>query len=212
MDVRVAGRTDAGVHAIGQVGRVRLQRPLMQRSISLESWCIWSISEVSPNFHPSFGSKSRSYVYMIDVSALDEILLNNSSDLLQLVKRINDLLQPLEGEPMDYIAFSYGPVKTETTICILSHACARLLCVQNKSQNDSLDQSTSDFALAIELTGNRFLRRMVRTLVATVLQAALLPLSHNKGLFEIVQSRDRSQTSSPAPAAGLVFIGADCES
>lgn len=219
VDVRVAGRTDSGVHAVGQVGRVRLLQPLMQRGIRMDNLCIWSISEVSSDFHPSFSSKNRSYAYVIDASALDDLLRQDISDqvfgmnsngeqddLLQLVERINYLLEPLVGVELDYFAFSYGRVKTETTVCSLSHACARLVRFQSKNHDEF-----SNFAVAIELTGNRFLRRMVRILVATAVQFALFPNDHKATLLEIILSRDRSQTSSPAPSAGLVFIGADCE-
>lgn len=215
VDVRVAGRTDSGVHAVGQVGRVRLQQPLLQSSIFMEALCVWSISQVSSEFHPSFGSSSRSYVYLVDATALNGLLGFNAQgkqdDLLELVARINGILEPLVGEELDYYAFSYGRIKTETTLCSLSRANARLVSFQKKSDNDLADHSGSSFAVAIELTGNRFLRRMVRILVATVFQMAVFPNSYPHGLLKIVQSRDRSQTAPPAPAAGLVFIGADCE-
>lgn len=220
VDVRVAGRTDSGVHAVGQVGRVRLRQPLLHPAIHMNSLCIWSVSEVSSNFHPSFGSKSRSYIYMIDASALNDLLVQNSFEkvhlnsngenkvlLRLLVERINHLLNPLVGEELDYLAFSYGRIKTENTLCRLSHACARLV---HDNQYHLSDHPGSNVAVAIELTGNRFLRRMVRILVATVLQLALSPNLSNTTLLEIIQSLDRSQTAPPAPAAGLVFIGADC--
>ncbi len=213
VDVRVAGRTDAGVHAVGQVGRVRLRQPLMHRHIPMNNMCVWSITEVPSEFHPSFSSKSRSYVYMIDAAALDNLLIQELSEkgnsdsikqdaLAHLVERINDLLRPLVGQELDYFAFSYGRVKTETTLCCLSHACARLV----QKRNDELP----DFAIAIELTGNRFLRRMVRILVATLLQNVLFLQSSEVSLLDLINSRNRSQTAPPAPAAGLVFIGADC--
>ncbi|GAX23556.1 tRNA pseudouridine38-40 synthase [Fistulifera solaris] len=211
VDVRVAGRTDAGVHAVGQVGRIRLSQPLMHRQIWMKDLCVWSITEVPSNFHPSFGSKSRSYVYMIDAAALDNLLLQELSEkgisdsikqdnLLHLVERMNDLLETFVGQELDYFAFSYGRVKTETTLCCLSQACARL--VQNGDAGHR--------AIVIELTGNRFLRRMVRILVATVLQSALFPDSSDGTLLDLVELRDRSKTAPPAPAAGLVFVSADC--
>ncbi|GAX10746.1 tRNA pseudouridine38-40 synthase [Fistulifera solaris] len=212
VDIRVAGRTDAGVHAVGQVGRIRLCQPLMHRQITrVNNLCVWAITEVPSNFHPSFGSKSRSYVYMIDASALDSLFLQElpgkgnpdsvkQDALSHLVERVNELLEPLVGQDLDYFAFSYGRVKTETTLCCLSHTCARIV----QKCNDK------DRAIAIELTGNRFLRRMVRILVATAIQYALFPESSDETLLSLIELRDRSKTAPPAPAAGLVFIGADC--
>jgi tRNA U38,U39,U40 pseudouridine synthase TruA len=74
-------------------------------------------------------------------------------------------------------------------------------------------------AIAIELTGDRFLRRMVRILVATALVLAVEDdasvTSGNSNddnrdrLLQLVQAKDRRLTAKAAPPMGLVFVGAD---
>jgi tRNA U38,U39,U40 pseudouridine synthase TruA len=70
------------------------------------------------------------------------------------------------------------------------------------------------------LVGNRFLRRMIRILVATALREALLMSllqqqddvdndnNTKNRLVEILKSKDRRQAARPAPPQGLIFVGA----
>eukprot|EP00977_Amphora_coffeiformis_P022077 scaffold10377_cov150-Amphora_coffeaeformis.AAC.1 len=153
-DVRVAGRTDSGVHAVGQVARVRceanlsmkdLWHQLQEASARSGSWACRRIMPVSQSFHPTFGATSRSYVYLMDA---DENFEFAFGDLDSLTFRLNALLAPLEGQCLPYLALSYGPLKTKTSNCTLEHARARRLKLVNQT------------VLAVELQGDRFLRRL----------------------------------------------------
>lgn len=256
VNVRVSGRTDAGVHAVDQVARVRVRdHSLSVTDIMLalqdvqtggaasvdngRSWRCWRVVSVSDKFHPTFGTQSRSYVYLMDAQAVanafatanvttdSDLIKNNgnpSSTSVALVKRLNDLLQPLQGRALDYVGMSYGKVKTETTVCILHHARAVHLVETTTSRrlhdnsDDNSSSSRCSTAIAIELTGDRFLRRMVRILVATAMvMAADDDASVSSGnsnddnsgrLMQLVQAQDRRLTAKAAPPMGLVFVGA----
>ena len=76
-NVRVAGRTDAGVHAVGQVARVRceatmtaeeLEKQLQEASARSGSWSCRRVLPVSHSFHPTFGATRRSYIYLVDTN------------------------------------------------------------------------------------------------------------------------------------------------
>lgn len=228
-DVRVSGRTDAGVSAVGQVARLRVfanvtaldvkeaMEEAARRDCNFPKWRCLSVRAASDKFHPSFDTKARTYLYLIDANvALKELCRkqpehkgssdgrNDECQLQQVVKRLDQSLKDLEGRELDYFSFSYGRVQTENTLCRLLHARARLVASR---------------ALAIELTGNRFLRRMVRILVATALQLAIFPGDDNDAssssdgncesrLVQMCSARDRKQTSKAAPPGGLIFIGA----
>jgi tRNA pseudouridine38-40 synthase len=257
VNVRVSGRTDAGVHAVGQVARVRVRdRSLTVTDImkALEKdgqtdsaasvdhgrgWRCWRVSSVSDKFHPTFDTHSRSYVYLMDAQAIvnafasfngnattDSANGNSSLDATTvtaaLVNRLNDLLQPLQGRALDYVGMSYGKVKTETTACTLHHARAVHLVetsTTSRRHNSSDSGSSSSMAIAIELTGDRFLRRMVRILVATAVvlavddDASVTSSNSNDDnrdrLLQLVQAQDRRLTAKAAPPMGLVFVGAD---
>lgn len=222
--VRVSGRTDAGVHAVAQVARVRTVNKSVsatQLAVALEAatngtWRCWKVTNVNDKFHPTFGTRSRSYVYLMDAATADMAIDHCSSISMsrsELVTRLNSLLEPLQNQTLDYLAVSYGKVKTETTLCTLFHARAVTVRPKNAAAavtgDDDQEAMIDTTAICIQLTGDRFLRRMVRILVATAMALAVDPDFSPDSLLHVVQSRDRQQSCKAAPAAGLVFVGAD---
>lgn len=206
VDVRVCGRTDAGVHAIGQVARYRSRNqelqskdveehlsrlPLASNTGGLK--CL-EVLPVTKSFHPSFAAKSRAYVYLIDAKHL-----HNPS---RVATALNTQLQSLQGRTLDYIALSYGRLKTQTSLCTLHHAKCELVH----------DVKSGNLALCIELVGDRFLRRMVRMLVENGLRIAVRPSRQPEtALLQHLESRDRGRSGNAAPPCGLIFVGATFE-
>ena len=84
IEIKVAGRTDRGVSAIGQVCRIRTWNDItnveayIQELVNREATDndlglrVTNVERVGPDFHPSFGAKSRSYVYLIDLEDNDD--------------------------------------------------------------------------------------------------------------------------------------------
>lgn len=225
-DIRVAGRTDAGVSAVGQVARVRMGLPdvnaeqvfeqLLQAATSASktgngaSWFCRRVVQESDKFHPAFGARSRSYIYLID--ATEQLEQTSGTTIDELVSRLNALFAPLYNQTLPYFALSYGRIKTQTSECTLCHVRARHLRLDDQS------------VVAIELTGDRFLRRMIRILVASALDLAAVASDHSSSraptddassdgnsLLGLVQSQDRRLSSKPAPAQGLIFVSASYE-
>ena len=200
VDVRVSGRTDAGVSALGQVCRFRTNRVVSaQQVLQHMSTCplvkegslrCLKVTRVTDQFHPTFGSKKRAYVYIMDPKSLS----------VENIQELNNMLQRLEGMELDYYGVSYGKVKTETTLCTLEFARASLVTVSGDNER----------MLCIQLVGDRFLRRMVRILVATVLREVLGTANsgNEDRLLDIVQARDRKASARAAPPGGLMFVGA----
>ena len=251
VNIRVAGRTDAGVHAIGQVARFRtwskgggestfqwndiallpatddatpsnqLQEYINQHPLAGKTFRCASVTPISSKFHPTFGASCRAYLYLIDASSVQQMLdgRNESSQLPsislgQLIQRLNTMLGALKQQELDYVAMSYGKVKTQSTLCNLQ--VARAFCVNTTGGGDPEKVHS---ALCIQLVGDRFLRRMVRILVSTALRAALSydasgddePCDEAKRLVDILQSKDRRMSARPAPPQGLLFAGASFE-
>jgi tRNA pseudouridine(38-40) synthase len=267
VDVRVCGRTDAGVHALAQVCRFRttlnISMDQIQTHLSLkfssaptkaaaveataeataEATPLPSlglkcthIRRVSKNFHPTFGATCRAYTYLIDIDWKEEDSTTttttrttsttttspSSSSSITLttrqIQRLNQMLEYLQDQELDYFAMSYGKLKTQTTNCTLYHAKACL--VQYGTTTTTTTTERPRTALCIELVGNRFLRRMVRILVSTALQLAVQDDNNNNNnqsnedpasLYHVIQTRDRSVTAKPAPPKGLIFVGARFE-
>jgi tRNA pseudouridine(38-40) synthase len=226
VDLRVAGRTDAGVHAFRQTTRFRsnatwatalgIQHALNQNSLmflrSTESAdplrmirCL-GVQEVQGAFHPGFGATQRSYVYLQSWTA------STKSEVDCLVSGLNRLLRPMVGVSLDYYGFSHGKLSKEHYNCTVSFATAFVVPIRETEK-----PYPSSFVIGIALTSDRFLRRMVRILVATVFDCSLSAI-HNSiiedevldsSLLRLIQTRDRRLSSKPAPAGGLVFVGAD---
>jgi tRNA pseudouridine38-40 synthase len=191
VDVRVCGRTDAGVHAIGQVCRFRtalnLESEDIQRHLDLSplasSFRCLRVQPVSSKFHPGFGATCRAYTYLIDQDFI------TATEIDQL----DDMLQELENNTLDYYGFSYGKVKTQSTDCTLY--CARAFPLENGG-------------VCIQIVGDRFLRRMVRILVSTALSRVF---SGGSSLMPLIEAKNRTLCAPPAPPGGLIFVGADFE-
>ncbi|KAL7543320.1 hypothetical protein ACHAWF_007389 [Thalassiosira exigua] len=196
LEVKVAGRTDKGVSAIGQVCRVRTWTELEEVESRVTDEFnrrtaatglgarIRSVEVTGDEFHPSFGAKGRSYVYLVDLD--EDSDGSDASDegdgragiAADLAPRMDRMLRALEGKELDYFAFSHGKVKTQTTMCTLIRARA---CVAEWTGDDAdIDdggpkgdvEGIGKRAICVELAGDRFLRRMVRILVGTALREA----------------------------------------
>ncbi|EJK72986.1 hypothetical protein THAOC_05423 [Thalassiosira oceanica] len=202
----VAGRTDLGVSAIRQVCRARTWRNLddietyvrdrvnkeaQERGLGLR---IQDVESVDHSFHPTFDAQSRAYAYLIDTCS--------SGITLDVVVKLNQLLEPLVGKELDYFVLSYGKVKTQTTTCTMHRARATIV---EWKEGPSLERRE---AICIELLGDRFLRRMVRLLVGTALREAHRGDGGAQSLIDILQSNDRRRRSRAAPPGGLIFVGA----
>ncbi len=238
IDIRVSGRTDAGVSAIAQVCRVRTLRSSeevsaidIQRTINNfpqsrtrgNLYCTL-VERVSDKFHPTFCTRSRSYAYIIDAVALHKFLNSIPSfpptSIRKLVYILNRMAKQIEGKELDFFGLSYGKVKTASTLCTLSRAQVSLV----KFNNTTECTSTLNEALCFEFVGNRFLRRMIRIMVSTLLSLATQSLidgcerndfvKYENLFLNLVHTCDRKMSSRPAPPDGLIFVGAtfDCPS
>ena len=221
-NVRVAGRTDAGVSAVGQVGRFRtfdtnvtatmVQERINKYSASQQKGlCCLGAQQVGRTFHPQFDATCRAYMYLIDWEKGDSSERTTNAHDIQ--ERLNLQLQSLVNQNLDYIALSYGKLKTENSNCTLFHARAKVVESSSCSEEASNKNNMNKTAIAVELVGNRFLRRMVRLLVATALRVAYSRSESESSisptaLLELINTRDRLAIYKPAPPTGLIFVGA----
>ena len=192
-----SGRTDTGVHATGQVAAVTLPArwtaPEVARSLNaLLSGAIWvqDIEAVPEGFHPRLHAVARSYEYRIGTAPLAASPFHRRwcwplcRDLdLDAAERAARLLVGTR----EFRAFAKSGQPKRGYSCRVSRARWR---------------AWDDLGTVFEITANRFLHRMVRYLVGTMVDIALkrrkeddmaLMLSGEAGLT----------TSPPAPPAGL---------
>lgn len=201
-----AGRTDAGVHAHGQVisfqtgwshGHEALGRAMnavLARSVSVRG-----VSVVGERFHARFSATSRVYVYNVYHGKVRVPLLaryaHHVSESLDL-EEMSRAATMLEGEH-DFAAFGQPP-SGENTIRVVHRAEWRdkVAAVAHIS--------APGFARLgqFEIEANAFLRGMVRRVVGTLLLvgSGLLTVSD---FAEVLASRDIRRAGACAPACGL---------
>ena len=119
-----AGRTDAGVSAVGQSITFYSWKPLDAAEIMRALHAgrpgalrLRSAHRVPRSFHATFGAKWRRYVYLLPTTEREAAA--------DLAAEIDTLLDPLVGKVLDYSALGRGVPKGKSTSCVLHGASAR---------------------------------------------------------------------------------------
>lgn len=193
-----AGRTDAGVHALGQVvsfqaeTRIPMERlapalnSLLPRDVSVRR-----VEEVGPAFHARFSASSRAYVYLVlnrgTPSALWGRYLAFVPENLD-IRAMQTAANLLVGE-QDFAAFANALRPEEPT-------CRELMSCRIRRRGD---------LILVRAEANAFLRGMVRTLVGTLLEIGA-GKRRPEEICAIRDSRDRRQAGPSAPPQGLCLL------
>lgn len=199
--VSLAGRTDAGVHARGQVASIRTDTRLdvatIRRGLTallpndvavLEAW------EVPADFHARHTAIRRDYRFLLDNGLVVSPLLRNHavhvSNRLD-VGAMQGALGTLIGTH-DFAAFA-GAGQQGSTV----RTCYLASCQSADVWGQPL--------IAIDIAANAFLRHMVRNIVGTLLLVGEGKLSDER-FAAIFASRERRRAGRTAPAHGLYLI------
>ncbi len=193
-----SGRTDSGVHALGQVANFSCEQKLdlyrfrysLNNTIPYDI-AVTKIEEVDALFHPRYDAKSRTYLYFISRNKTP--FFKNYTHFYYSpldIQYLNQLSKLLIGE-RDYTSFTKHEAETENKVCDILNAQWR---------------SSKDFSI-FSIEANRFLHGMVRTIVGT-----LLDFHKEKKPFEkltaIIEAKDRKMAGEAVPAKGLFLYKA----
>jgi tRNA pseudouridine38-40 synthase len=192
-----AGRTDAGVHARGQVAHFTTDDtidPLRLRG-SLNGLldsdiAVQEVSKENDRFHSRFDATERIYVYQISTRprALDvhmRLVLHSPPDFSVM----NDAAETLLGRH-DFSAFCRTASETRNRICVVDRASWQA------------EWRIGDFRFVI--AADRFLHGMVRAIVGTLLEIGRGKRPTND-IERIFERMDRREAGPAAPAKGLVL-------
>ena len=191
-----AGRTDVGVHALGQVANFKTTSKLSIDSIinGLNGLLpgdivIKGIEEVDLNFNSRYDAKSRSYKYRIHLGRT-AILRNSVWEVLYPLnlEDIFEATEKIEGKH-DFSSFCVAESTKDNNFCQVFSAG------WEKSGNELIFKTEAD----------RFLHTMVRSLVGTLVEVG-------RGYFtvsdfgNIMEAKDRKKAGPTAPACGLYLV------
>lgn len=188
-----SGRTDAGVHALGQTANFKTEKEidLFKFKYSLNSILPRDISvielqKVAVDFHARFSAKKRIYIYLISKIKspfFDRYSYFYFGDLN--CKNLNQLSKHFLGEH-DFTSFCKRNTETENKICKVYHAHWK---------------ETKGLIIFL-IEADRFLHGMVRTIVGTIINAAKNNYDEDY-IKRIFQAKDRESAAESVPAKGL---------
>jgi tRNA pseudouridine38-40 synthase len=206
-----SGRTDAGVHATGQViafsAEWRHSRQDLQRALNATlpaDIAVLDLDEAACDFHPRYDAASREYVYTIYNAPVRHPLyrLNalHIADPLD-VKAMDAAAAELVGEH-DFAAFGL-PTAGDVTVRRMLKAECRAELPSSKGESPSLGGLR---LVRLELEANGFLYRMVRSIVGTLLLVGRGEMTLDQ-FRAVMESRDRSRAGATVPPQGLCLTG-----
>lgn len=197
VEISGAGRTDAGVHARGQVANVHLPEGRSAEEIRdylnaylPEDICVTEVSEVSERFHSRLNAGAKTYLYRISTDSIKNVFerryiydLNESLD----VERMKEAAAYLIGEH-DFQSFCAKKMKKSTV--------RQLYSIEFKERKGELQ---------IFYRGSGFLYNMVRILTGTLIEVG----RHERtpeSVAEVLRAKERAKAGYTAPAKGLCLV------
>lgn len=196
-----AGRTDAGVHAAGQVVHfdTTVERPISAwirgtNALLPEGMAVNWAKQIAQDFHARFSATGRRYVYW---------LLNRPQRPGLLHRRVGWFHQPLDIGAMrlavpcmlgrhDFSAFRAAECQARTPVKELRE----------------LDISRRGELLRLQFAADAFLQHMVRNIVGSLVYIGARR-QPPEWLNELMQSRDRTRAAPPFSPAGLYLAAID---
>ena len=196
-----AGRTDAGVHALGQVASFHIDRDMTPREWTRAlnahlptSIVVRSAARMPDTFHARYSAKGKLYEYRI---------LNRPERPAVERDYCWHIHQPLDDAAMnqaglaligslDFSSFQTQPTDNDDPICHMQ----RFTVFREGDR------------LRTEAYADRFLKQMIRSIVGTLVEVGLNKRTP-ESLNTILQARDRSAAGKTAPPQGLFLVRVD---
>jgi tRNA pseudouridine38-40 synthase len=200
--VQCAGRTDAGVHAAGQVVHLDLSRPwrpdqvrdATNAHLRPEPVAVLSVEPVPDDFNARGSAVRRHYLYRI---------LNRRAPPALDLRRVWHVPWALDAGLMAEAAQSLVGRHDFTTF-----RAAECQATSPERTLDRLDVARDGDEIRIRASARSFLHHQVRSMVGTLSLAGSGRWSAGD-VRAALEAKDRSRCGPTAPAAGLCFVGVD---
>ena len=198
--VKVSGasRTDAGVHAYGQVIAFALdinipveRIPKALNGLLPDNIRVKDAEEVDASFHPRFQAKGKIYHYLIDNRKTQSVFRRNFAYFVPLALNIDKMKEAVEFliGTHDFSSFRASGCSAKSPIRSLKN----IVIVEDTD------------LVRLEFEGDGFLYNMVRILTGTLLYVGLGKISPLE-VKQILESKDRTIAGPTVPSKGLYLI------
>lgn len=204
VDLMASGRTDRGVHALGQVANFKTNSniPIEKFAIAInsnlkKSILIKSAEEVDERFHSRLTCKKKTYRYVINNSKYGTAIYRNLETHIPIKLNIEEMQKAIkffEGEH-DFKAFKSSGTSSKSSVRTIYKAEVKQM------PNDKI---------WIELTGNGFLYNMVRIIAGTLVEVGLGKIKANE-INDIMESKRRENAGKTLPPQGLYLVNVEYE-
>ena len=199
-----SGRTDAGVHAEGQVANVRVNRPFtpdrLRTAINGNLWRdirILKAEKTTDEFHARFSAKNKTYLYRIVNAPVMSPFWRRFAHHEARPLNVGTMLEAsrlLLGEH-DWTAFASAN----------SDGDSRIRTVTDCSIDSRWDDRANATIIEFRISANGFLRYMVRSIMGTILE-----VGRGEKDFDTIQTAivggNRDLAGKTAPAQGLTLL------
>ena len=202
VEVHGSGRTDAGVHARGQVASFEINGNYTDNEILEylnrylpDDIAVLTVEKADSRFHARLSCRQKTYRYRIHTSIVPDVFnrkyvytyLDKPLDVSKMRKAAAQLI----GEH-DFKAFCGNPHFKKSSVRTIF----------------SIDINNDNNGITLDFTGDGFLQNMVRILTGTLIEIGNgnIPADAITGILE---SKDRQRAGFTAPPQGLTLMGAE---
>lgn len=198
IEVMGSGRTDAGVHALGQVANFHTTSTMSAEEMLSyineylpQDIAVLQVTEAAPRFHSRLNACGKRYCYRVINSAIPNVFWRRYALEVPLkldVEAMEKAASYLSGEH-DFKAFTSAKKGKKSTV----------------RRIDKIDIAREGDRLTFTFEGNGFLHHMVRILVGTLLEVGMGKRKPEE-MTEILASGSREKAGALVPAKGLTLM------
>jgi tRNA pseudouridine38-40 synthase len=216
--VHGAGRTDAGVHAVGQVASARvstgLDAPTLRRAINAmlpPDVRVVAAEDEASSFHARYGAVGKTYEYRIWQGDVQPPFVRAWSWHIPRhldAAAMDAAARAIEGTH-DFTVFQSRRGSVRTAVRTVTSARVRAAALRHGTAADPLQWWASGpdsrAWLVVTVEANGFLRHMVRAIVGTLVEVGN-GRREAGSMAALLDSRDRVASGPTAPAHGLILV------
>ena len=198
VDLTASGRTDAGVHSLGQTANFKTDSKIPTEKFAKainsrlkKSIVIKSSEEVDEKFHSRYSVKSKTYRYIINNSENGTAIYRGLEYHVPMkldYEKMNEAIKYFIGEH-DFKAFKASGTSSKSSVRKILDGSVR----------------KEEERVIIEVTGTGFLYNMVRIISGTLLDVGLGKIKP-EDIPSIIESKDRTKAGKTLPAHGLYLL------